>query len=225
MQGGYFITGTDTNAGKTWATIALMEYLKSRGRAVAGLKPVAAGCHRVDGEWCNDDALLLQQHSNVALPYDHINPYAYPLPVSPHIAGAENPVDLDQLIQNFARAKEQADVVLVEGAGGWYSPLSNEYFNADLAKALALPVIVVVPIKLGCINQALLTIKAMLADGARCAGWVAVHNDPDVLEADRVQATLVKLLGVPLLATLPFCPEADFARLAQAFANNPSVFD
>ncbi|MGZ5030079.1 MAG: dethiobiotin synthase, partial [Methylobacter sp.] len=184
MEKGYFITGTDTNAGKTWTTIALMHYFKNQGKTVAGMKPVAAGCLVQDGRLKNEDALLIQENASLPIDYDLVNPYAYELPVSPHIAGVDNPVKLDLLVGKFERLRTMADIVVVEGAGGWHSPLSEYEDNSDLARALALPVIMVVAIRLGCINHARLTYQAIMQSGVTFAGWIAVCTDPELLNSE-----------------------------------------
>ncbi len=210
MEKGYFITGTDTNVGKTWATIALMRYFKNQGKSVAGMKPVASGCLMQDGQLKNEDALLIQGNASVPIDYDLVNPYAYEPPVSPHIAGANNPVELDQLIARFELLKALTDVVVVEGAGGWYSPLNDREANSDLAKALALPVIMVVAIRLGCINHARLTHQAIKQSGVDCAGWIAVCTDPDLLSRDENIQAIITAVDVPLLGLLPYRGVADF---------------
>jgi len=215
MEKGYFITGTDTNAGKTWATIALMRYFKGQGKTVAGMKPVAAGCVMVDGRLKNADALLIQENGSWQIDYDLINPYAYELPVSPHIAGVRNPVRLDVLAAPFELLKTLADIVIVEGAGGWYAPLNERESISDLAKALALPVIMVVAIRLGCINHARLTYQAIEHSGVKCAGWIAVCTDPDVLSRDENIQTIKAAVDAPLLAVLPYMDVADFNFLAE----------
>jgi len=215
MEKGYFITGTDTNAGKTWATIALMRYFKGQGKTVAGMKPVAAGCVMVDGRLKNADALLIQENGSWQIDYDLINPYAYELPVSPHIAGVDNPVRLDVLAAPFELLKTLADIVIVEGAGGWYAPLNEREAISDLAKALALPVIMVVAIRLGCINHARLTYQAIEHSGVKCAGWIAVCTDPDVLSRDENIQTIKAAVDAPLLAVLPYMDVADFNFLAE----------
>lgn len=186
MEKAYFITGTDTNVGKTWATIALMRYFKSRGKSVLGMKPVASGCLMRDGQLKNADALLIQENTSFQIDYDLINPYAYELAVSPHIAGVKNPVNLDRLAAQFERLKTLADIVVVEGAGGWYTPLNERETISDLAKVLALPVIMVVAIKLGCINHARLTYQAIAQSGVNCAGWIAVCTDPVLLSREEI---------------------------------------
>ncbi|MBL6987930.1 MAG: dethiobiotin synthase [Methylobacter sp.] len=210
MEKHYFVTGTDTNAGKTWATIALMHYFKKQGKSVVGMKPVASGCVMQDGQLKNEDALLIQENASLQIDYDLINPYAYQLPVSPHIAGVNNPVKLDRLVAKFERLKALADIVVVEGAGGWYSPLNERQANSDLATALALPVIMIVAIRLGCINHARLTYQAIKQTGANCAGWIAVCTDPNLLCRDENIFTIQTALDTPLLGILPYRAVADF---------------
>ncbi|MGZ4968390.1 MAG: dethiobiotin synthase [Methylobacter sp.] len=210
MEKGYFITGTDTNVGKTWATVALMRYFKSQGKSVAGMKPVAAGCLMQDGRLKNEDALLIQENSSISIDYDLINPYAYELPVSPHIAGVKNPVKLDHLAARFKSLKTIADIVVVEGAGGWHAPLNERDAISDLAQLLALPVIIVVAIRLGCINHARLTYQAIKQSGIHCAGWIAVSTDPDMLCGDENIQAIKNVLEAPLLGVLPYRKIPDF---------------
>lgn len=225
MEKGYFITGTDTNVGKTWATIALMRYFKQQGKSVAGMKPVASGCsfpcsarESQDVQLKNTDALLIQENASLNTAYDLINPYAYELPVSPHIAGINNPVNLGNIVARFNTLKALAEIVLVEGAGGWYAPLNDCEDISDLAKSLALPVIIVVAIRLGCINHAKLTWQAIQHSGIPCAGWIAVCVDPDMLKPDENIRTIKTALSVPLLGVLPYLASADFDLLAGKLA-------
>jgi dethiobiotin synthetase len=225
MEQGYFITGTDTNAGKTWATIALMRYFKQQGKTVAGMKPVASGCsfqsaarERQDGQLKNEDALLIQENASLQIDYDLINPYAYELPVSPHIAGINNPVNLAKIVESFNVLKELAEIVMVEGVGGWYAPLNDYEDISDLAKTLALPVIIVVAIRLGCINHAKLTWQAIQHSGIQCAGWIAVCVDSDMLKLDENIRTIKTALNAPLLGVLPYLASADFDLLAGQLA-------
>lgn len=214
MIQGYFITGTDTDVGKTWATLTLMQYFKQQGKTVVGMKPVAAGCVMQDGQLKNEDALLIQSQASFVLPYDLINPYAYELPVSPHIAGAANPVVIDKLLVRFDELKNKAEVILVEGAGGWLAPINNHQDVSDLANFLALPVIMVVAIRLGCINHAKLTYQAIHRSGALCAGWIATCTDPDMLVPNENINTLKAALDAPLLGVLPYTKTPDFNVLA-----------
>lgn len=214
MEKGYFITGTDTHAGKTWATIALMHYFKRQGKSVLGMKPVASGCFIQDGQLKNADALLMQEHASVNLDYHAINPYAYERPVSPHLAGKHNPVLLENVAARFNALKPLAEIILVEGAGGWYAPVNAQEDIADLARLLALPVILVVGIRLGCINHAKLTYQAIRQCGMPCAGWIAMCVDPAMLNRDETIHTIKTAVNTPLLGVLPYIKDTDFSFLA-----------
>jgi dethiobiotin synthetase len=214
---GYFITGTDTDVGKTWVTLALMEYFKQQGKTVVGMKPVAAGCVMHDGQLKNEDALLIQAHSSVDVTYELVNPYAYALPASPHIAGKINPVVIGEVLTRFEVLKHMADVILVEGAGGWLAPINNRQDISDLARVLALPVIMVVAIRLGCINHAKLTFQAILHSGLQCVGWIAVCTDSSMLAREENIHTLSVLLDSPLLGVMPYTENVDFNGLAACF--------
>jgi dethiobiotin synthetase len=220
MNSAYLITGTDTNVGKTWATLALMHYFKQQGKTVVGMKPVASGCTLHQGCLQNEDALLLQAHASIQVDYALINPYAYLEPISPHIAGVDNPVNLDKVLFNFTALKALADIVLVEGVGGWYAPINDQQAVSDLAQYLALPVILVVGIRLGCINHARLTYQVICASGLVCAGWIAVCNDPDMLKSDESISSIKKALNSPLLGVLPYQEGADFDLLARQLSLN-----
>lgn len=204
MSRGLFITGTDTGIGKTRVTAALLTEFSGAGLRVAGYKPVAAGAEFIDGRWCNDDALLLQVLSCGSPDYELINPLCLPLPVSPHLAaGAVGVVvDLARLVQSGQALLADYDVVVAEGAGGWRVPLADGVDIATLAGALAWPVILVVGLRLGCINHACLTAEAMRADGVIVAGWVANAIDPDLPLAAEVRNTLLQRLDIPLLADM-----------------------
>ena len=215
MRQSYFITGTDTNVGKTWATLALMTYFKQQNLSVIGMKPVASGCEKIDGEWRNSDALAIQKMGSQFVDYSLLNPYAYELPISPHLAGKENPANLETILTNFQTLQNLADVVIVEGAGGWYAPLNDHETIADLAKKLNVPIILVVSIKLGCINHALLTSEAIQNADLNCAGWIAVCNDAGFEYVELTIESLVARLKIPLLGVLPYSEQADFEDLAQ----------
>ncbi|WP_394752331.1 dethiobiotin synthase [Crenothrix sp.] len=215
MQEGYFITGTDTNVGKTCSTVALMRYFKRQGKSVIGMKPVASGCFMDQGQLRNMDALLIQKNASVRAGYDLVNPYAYQLPVSPHIAGLENPVEMINLLAKFEQLKLLAEVVLVEGVGGWYAPINNHQDVSDLAVALELPVILVVAVKLGGINHAKLTYQAIQHSGLTCAGWIAMCIEPHLLCLDDNIQSLKNVLNVPLLGVLPFMEVIDFDLLSR----------
>ena len=178
---GYFVTGTDTAVGKTWASVALLQGLKARGVRVAGMKPVATGAVPVGGRLCNDDALQLQKASSVPLTYEQVNPYAYAPPVSPHIAArlAGRPIEFDAIVRQARELESLVDVVVVEGVGGWEVPLGNEYKVSDLATEVSFPVILVVGLRLGCLNHAILTYEAIVRAGLECAGWIANQLMPE----------------------------------------------
>lgn len=214
MSQGYFITGTDTDAGKTWVTLALMQYFKQQGKTVTGMKPVAAGSVVLDGQLKNADALLLQAHSSVDVAYELVNPYAYELPVSPHIAGINNPVELNEVLACYDVLSRKSDFILVEGAGGWLAPINQHQDISDLAKVLALPVIMVVAIRLGCINHAKLTYQAIRQSGLPCVGWIANCTDPDMLARDENIQSITAAVAMPLLGVLPYTEVADFDALA-----------
>lgn len=216
MKRGYFITGTDTNIGKTWSSLALMRALQLQGNRVVGMKPVSAGCDWLQGGWKNQDALLLQQFASHALDYQYINPYAFERPVSPHIACGETDVDLSVILTKFEYLLARSDVVLVEGAGGWLSPLSKSWDNAYLAKALQLPVILVVGLRLGCINHARLTYQAIQQSGLPIAGWLAVKIDETMQSCQANLDYLHDCLDAPCWGVLPNMPNADFTELAKS---------
>ena len=215
MRRAFFITGTDTGVGKTWATVALMRYFKNLGKSVIAMKPVASGCELIGGNLFNSDALLLLENASIKLPYEVINPYAYKLPVSPHIAGKDNPADLHKINRIYNLYKDEAEIMLVEGAGGWYSPLNAGKNNSDLAILLGIPVILVVGIRLGCINHALLTASAIAADKQDAIGWIASCLDSAGDYELHVIETLKNRLKMPLLGVFPYLESTDFDELAK----------
>lgn len=214
MISGFFVTGTDTDVGKTWSSVALMRALQAQGLRVTGMKPVAAGCAWTREGWRNQDALLLQQHASVAIDYPIVNPYAFEKPVSPHIACGNTDVELEVILKAYRELQAVSDLVLVEGAGGWHSPLSRDLDNAALAQALGLPVILVVGMRLGCINHALLSYRAILQSGVSLAGWLAVEIDPVMREFQANLNYLTDRIDAPLLGVLPHLDSPDFEVLA-----------
>ncbi len=202
---GFFITGTDTGVGKTWATLCLMREFRARGLRVLGMKPVATGGVFQGGRLVNEDALALRAAASVLLPYARVNPYVYEPPVSPHIAAAWAgiPIDLDRIVKVFNGLSESADCVLVEGVGGWAVPLNGRSRVADLALALGLPAILVVGLRLGCLNHALLAHAAILSSGVEFAGWIANRVEKDFPAAQENIETLAHELSAPPLAILP----------------------
>ncbi len=216
MARGWFVTGTDTEIGKTWVCCALLHALRAAGLQAQGLKPVASGCRRERGRLLNDDALALQAASAVALPYEAVNPCALEEPVSPHLAAAAQGlrIDVAALAAHCRRLGARADATLVEGVGGWYAPLTEAETVTHLARAIGWPVILVVGIRLGCLNHALLSARAIAADGLPLAGWVANHVDPHCRRAQENVRTLQRHLPAPLLGQLPHAPAAEPEQLA-----------
>ncbi len=202
---GIFITGTDTGVGKTVVAAALVRGLVTRGLRVAVMKPVASGSERTPAGLRNEDALTLMAASNVAAPYERINPYCFEPAISPHIAAKEAAitVDLARIQHNFDLLARASDLTVVEGAGGWLAPIGPCMSIRDLALALRLPVMMVVGLRLGCINHALLTKLAIEAHGAPFAGWIANAIDPSLERPAENLETLAGLLGTPPLAAIP----------------------
>ena len=170
-----FVTGTDTGCGKTRVSCALLRALSRDGTSAAGMKPVATGAAYVDGQLVNDDVEALRAASSTMIPQQDMNPYTFEPPCSPHIAAGTVPtrIDLDRIVRAYAACRERADVVVVEGVGGWSVPLGDDLWLADLVKALELPVLLVVGVKLGCINHAVLTARAIARAKRPLIGWVA----------------------------------------------------
>ena len=218
---GFFITGTDTEIGKTVVATALVRALVSRGLRVAVMKPVASGSQHTPQGLRNDDALALMAASNVAAPYGRVNPYCFEPAISPHIAAEEARIAVDlPLIQgNFAALAAEADCVIVEGAGGWLAPISPRATMKDLADALDLPVVLVVGVRLGCINHALLTKLAIEAHGLHFAGWIANTLATAMPRLKENLDTLTRMLGEPPLEAVPtLAPGAPPLELATAAA-------
>ncbi|WP_225583340.1 dethiobiotin synthase [Pseudoxanthomonas sp. PXM02] len=216
-----FVTGTDTGVGKTVASAALLHAFRGRGLRAVGMKPVASGCLATPDGWRNDDALALQAASDPVPPYDDLNPYALPAPLAPEIAARDAGMDvqLGVLISAFERLHPLADLVLVEGVGGWAAPLTATLDQRHLAQELRLPVVLVVGMRLGCINHARLSARAIQDDGARLVGWIANEVDPDMERRDENFALLSARMPVPCWGRLPHAPDGD----ARAMAKHLSV--
>jgi dethiobiotin synthetase len=208
MARGFFITGTDTGIGKTRVSLGLMVALQAKRYKVAGMKPVASGCEQTTQGLRNEDALLLQKQASIALPYELVNPYAFEPAIAPHIAAAQQQLrmDMDHVLDCYQELTRQVDVVVVEGVGGWMVPINESGTVADLAQRLELPVINVVGIRLGCINHALLTIKAIQSSGVGFKGWIANHIEPSIECAEEIIQTLAERIDSPLLGINPYCP-------------------
>lgn len=206
MSRGYFVTGTDTGVGKTLVSAALLHAFAAQDLRVVGMKPVAAGCEWRDGQPYWEDVTQLQAASNVDAPLALRNPYRFDPPIAPHIAAAQagTAIEMAILRQAYADLQSHADKVIVEGAGGFYVPLNESETMADLAHQLDLPVILVVAMRLGCINHALLTARAIAAEGLSLAGWVANQLDPHMQVMDDNLAGLQQRIAAPLLGILPY---------------------
>lgn len=213
----FFVTGTDTDAGKTLASCAMLRAAVAAGYTAVGMKPLAAGATQTHDGLRNDDALQLQAAGNLALSYDEVNPLCLPDAASPHIAAAlaKRSVRVERLA-GFCHGvlSLRANLTLLEGAGGWRVPINEREFMSDLAKQLQLPVILVVGMRLGCLNHAMLTGEAIVRDGLRLAGWVANRIDPHMEHYERNRDTLRDCLPAPLLAELPHFGGADPAMQA-----------
>ncbi|MFT3754675.1 MAG: dethiobiotin synthase [Pseudoxanthomonas sp.] len=200
-----YITGTDTGAGKTVASVAVLQALRARGLRALGMKPVASGCIDTAQGWRNEDALALQAASDPVPVYADLNPVALPLPVAPEIAVREagQVIELESLQAAHARLQASADMVVVEGVGGWAAPLSATLDQADLVRALRLPVVLVVGLRLGCVNHARLSARAIAADGCELVGWIASEVDPAMERIDENFAILQSRLPAPCWGRLP----------------------
>lgn len=221
MTQAYFVTGTDTDAGKTSIAAGLLCAAKQQQRSTLAMKPVASGCEMSSAGLRNSDALALIAQSTVQLPYSQVNPYAFAPAIAPHIAAEEAGVAL--CVSDLYRAaqvilQEQADFTLIEGAGGWRVPISNTEFLSDFAITLQLPVILVVGVKLGCINHALLTAQAIRDDGLELAGWVANVVDPNCARLAENLATLRQHMPAPCLAEVPHLAIVSAEHVAEQLA-------
>ncbi|ABB74436.1 dethiobiotin synthase [Nitrosospira multiformis] len=212
MGKGYFVTGTDTGVGKTRVTCALLHAFAATGKTVVGMKPVAAGCE--NGMW--PDVELLAAASNISVQREHINPYALVPPIAPHIAAdrAGIEIDLEVIRQAHLELKKKADIVIVEGAGGFLVPLNDHEDSVALVQALGLAVLLVVGMRLGCINHALLTAHAVRAAQIPLAGWVANRIDPEMAVFKENVLALEQRLDCPLLGILPYDQNHDARDLS-----------
>lgn len=210
------MTGTDTGVGKTLVACALLRALSARGLRVAGMKPVAAGAHLENGVLRNEDARRLMAAASVESRAELVNPYCFEPPIAPHIAARQAGVAiaLDRIVRACRELARGADVVVVEGAGGFRVPLNDAEDMGDLAARLALPVVLVVGMRLGCLNHALLTVEAITGRGLRLAGWIANCIDPEMSCVGENIAALDQRIPAPRLAQLPFMTAPDAAAAA-----------
>ena len=198
----YFITGTDTSVGKTLVSCALLHAFSARGKSTLGMKPIVTGC--VNAEWLDVKAIVAA--SSVVAPRECVNPYSFIPPIAPHIAAKQAgiEIDIEAIRQACFKLQKIAEVVIVEGVGGFVVPLNDHQNGADMARVLGFPVILVVGMRLGCLNHALMTIQAVEAAGLQLAGWVANQIDPQMISFDENVNTLTQRLTCPLLGVLPF---------------------
>lgn len=217
---GYFVTGTDTGVGKTLVSAALLRYFVQRGFRAVGMKPVAAGCEWRDGVAYWDDVEQLRAAGNVDAAQVLVNPYRFEPAIAPHVAAAQAGVtiQLDVIATACIALQGQSDIVIVEGAGGFRVPLNDHQDMADLASQLSLPVILVVGMRLGCINHALLSAEAIHHSGLPLAGWVANRIDPALEQFDAILETLQQRLNTPLLGVVPWLEKRNFS------ASSPNLF-
>jgi dethiobiotin synthetase len=212
----YFITGTDTNAGKTFAMCCLLQAAKKRGLSTAAVKPIAAGGILTSEGLKNEDALQLQKNSTLALSYKEINPLCLEHAIAPHIAAMHEQVSVkaSELAEYCSRViDKKADLTLIEGAGGWMVPLNQQEFISDTVKALNVPVILIVGMKLGCLNHALLTVKALQEDGLILQGWIANQLDPEMPAFEENLDTLRSKIKAPLITTIPWAYDSETSDL------------
>ncbi len=204
----FFVTGTDTEVGKTFAACALLHAAAARGLTTLAMKPVAAG---FDADGRNEDVERLVAASTIEAPRELVNPFGFAAAVAPHIAAAQEgrAIEPGTILDAYRQLAPRADFLLVEGVGGFRVPLAAGFDTADLAVALGLPVILVVGLRLGCLNHALLTAEAIRARGLALAGWIANSIDPAMPFRDENIATLRQALPAPLLGTLPWRPDGD----------------
>lgn len=219
---GVFVTGTDTGVGKTWIAAGLLAALRARRLRACGMKPVASGCVDTPQGLRNEDALRLLAESAGAPPYERINRYAFALAVSPHLAAAQagQYIDTACIHADLQWLAERWDFVLVEGAGGWHAPLNEQETMADLARVLDLPVVLVVGMRLGCLNHALLSSHAIEGSGLPFAGWIANLVSPDMELIEQNIDTLRRRIEAPLLGIVPSLPAFDAKAIGSFLATD-----
>ena len=225
MTYGCFITGTDTEVGKTLVASALIHCLRKQGNTAIGMKPIAAGAREERGELVNDDVEALVAVSSVEADRKLINPYLFRDPVAPHIAAADEgrAIDIEHIVACYQQLESLADAVVVEGVGGFCVPLGRGFDTTDLAQRLSLPVILVVGMRLGCINHALLSAEAIRARGLQCIGWVANHVDPDMQRQAENIAALDRLLDMPRIGSVGYLIPPDPAAAAACIVLPPEL--
>jgi dethiobiotin synthetase len=202
-----FVTGTDTGIGKTYVSCAMLTQWRQAGVKVAAMKPVASGCELVNGAWRNADALALQAAADDRrYAYSLVNPYALPDPIAPQFAAANisQTIYLEPIARAYGQIAATTRCVVVEGVGGWLAPISADMSQADIARALGLPILLIVGMRLGCLNHARLTIRAIRADGLKLLGWIANRLEPNMLALEQNIRYLEEELASPCLQVMPF---------------------
>lgn len=203
----FFITGTDTNVGKTYISVGILNAFNQLKYSTLGIKPIATGCTRYNGILQNEDALLLQHASSIKLHYHQINPFAFEPAISPNIAAqySQREINVHEIKQKTQYALQYpADICLIEGAGGWYAPINQNETIADYVKTVDLKTILVIGLRLGCLNHTLLTYKAMLHDNINIAGWIANCIDPNMHAIQENILTLQEMLPIPCLGIVGY---------------------
>ncbi len=223
MLNAFFIAGTDTDVGKTVASKAILHALAAKEIKTIGYKPVAAGCEQTEEGMRNSDALHLQKACTLDVAYDDVNPYALELPASPHIASKHDGVTIDYAVlsEKLEQHKANSDMVLVEGAGGWRVPVSDEDCLSTWVKQEKLPVVLVVGIKLGCLSHAMLTAEVIKSDGLNLVGWVANRINPGTEHYADIITMLEDKMGVPKLGEIPYIPSAKRTDLGRFIDVSP----
>ena len=220
MSGGWFITGTDTGVGKTRIACLLLEALAREGKRAVGMKPVASGCRETVAGLRSEDAESLLAASEGSAHYAEINAYAFVPAIAPHLAARETGVEirLKKILESFQQLRQKAPWIVVEGVGGWQVPLGEHLTMVDVAQAMRLPVILVVGLRLGCLNHALLTASAIQRDGVPLVGWIANQIDPAMTHVDENIAALNERIPAPLLAQFPYRSTGDHGASEPVFS-------
>ncbi len=217
MSKSYFITGTDTGIGKTVISIALLESIKHAGKLVCGMKPVASGCYDLADEMVSEDALLIKKHASIDLPYNLVNPLPLKNPCAPNIAAELElqGLEIAPVLKAFNWVSGQCEVLIIEGIGGWRCPVFSDLGMADMVKAMNIPVILVVGIKIGCLNHAVLSVESILRDNVTLAGWIANIVDPDFQYPQQTINHLMDQIKAPHMGTVPYQDQLDYQGLYQ----------
>ncbi|NKB36306.1 MAG: dethiobiotin synthase [Gammaproteobacteria bacterium] len=213
----FFVTGTDTEVGKTRVSLGLMRALRNQGSSVIGMKPIASGCHRTSAGLRNEDAELIRGEGTSEIPYELLNPFAFEEAVAPHAAAekAGVSIDIDRIRSAYKSLYGLAEHIVIEGAGGWRVPLSASSSLSDLVAELNIPVVLVVGLRLGCINHALLTAESILNDNRTLAGWVANQITEDYPFQESSMRVLTSKIAAPLLGEVPYIENLEVQNISR----------